>query len=28
VRHLGTLRVGVGAFNSEAYGFVEWRRAP
>ena len=25
---LGTLRVGVGAFNSEAYGFVEWRRGP
>ncbi len=26
--NLGTLRVGVGAFNSEAYGFVEWRRGP
>jgi hypothetical protein len=25
---LGTLRVGVGAFNSEAYGFVEWRQGP
>jgi hypothetical protein len=24
----GRLRVGVGAFNSEAYGFVEWRRGP
>jgi hypothetical protein len=28
VGNLGTLRVGVGAFSSEAYGFVEWRRAP